>query len=283
MVATMTSTYRIAEVAERSGFTAATLRYYDDIGLLAPAGRTDSGYRVYDDASLERLRFISRAKRLGCTLDEIAELVTVWDGGRCRPVQHRLRATVEAKVAETRARVAELTALASELERAADALTAHRPDGPCDDTCGCSSDPPAGAPPTDPVSGAADAPGAVAADTGSGSAHAAIACTLGPGGVAARVGEWRALLADRSDAPLRVTARRPLDDGVRLELGPGADVAEIARLAAAEQGCCPFFRFAVVFDAGGVALDVHAPPEAAGLVAALFGAPPRPSAAVARS
>ena len=50
-----------------------------------------------------------------------------------------------------------------------------------------------------------------------------------------------------------------------------ADVAEIARLAAAEKECCGFFRFALVIDGRGVALEVHAPPEAADVVTALFG------------
>ena len=73
---------------------------------MAPAGRTDAGYRLYDETSLERLRFIARAKQLGCSLDEIADLVTAWDGGRCAPVQDRLRTTVEVKVntPETRRR-----------------------------------------------------------------------------------------------------------------------------------------------------------------------------------
>ena len=79
----MSTTFQIAEVAQRSGFTPATLRYYEDIGLLRPAGRTDAGYRLYDETSLERLRFIARAKQLGCSLDEIADLASAWDGGRC--------------------------------------------------------------------------------------------------------------------------------------------------------------------------------------------------------
>ncbi|MGH9024462.1 MAG: MobF family relaxase, partial [Acidimicrobiia bacterium] len=82
--------YQIAEVARRSGFTASTLRYYDNVGLVSPAGRTDAGYRRYDDDSLARLAFISRAKQLGCTLPEITGLVTAWDGRRCEPVQAQL-------------------------------------------------------------------------------------------------------------------------------------------------------------------------------------------------
>lgn len=265
----MSTTFQIAEVAQRSGFTAATLRYYEEIGLLAPVRRTDAGYRLYDEASLERLRFIARAKQLGCSLDEIAELTTVWDGGRCAPVQERLRVAIDAKITQAHAQVAELTRLAADLQAAASSLSAQTPDGPCDDTCGCLSDvagQSAGA--SVPLVARADA--TIAADV---SDEVPIACTLGAGEMSSRLEEWSALLADRGDLRQGVTARRALDDGgLRLEFGPDTDVAEIARLAAAEQGCCRFFRFAVVIDGRGVALEVHAPPDGRPVLTALFGA-----------
>ena len=110
----MDTTYRIAEVARRSGFSAATLRYYEDIGLLPEPGRSPSGYRQYDDHAVERLAFIARAKQLGCTLEEIAELSMAWDGRECGPVQDRLGALVAAKQADVRARIAELMVLADD-------------------------------------------------------------------------------------------------------------------------------------------------------------------------
>jgi DNA-binding transcriptional MerR regulator len=55
------------------------LRYYEEIGLLAPE-RSDAGYRIYDRRDEERLRFIGRAKRLGLSLEEIGSLVAVWAG-----------------------------------------------------------------------------------------------------------------------------------------------------------------------------------------------------------
>ncbi len=259
-------TYQIAEVAERSGFTPATLRYYEEIGLMAPAGRTAAGYRLYDDASLDRLRFIARAKQLGCTLEDIADLATAWDGGECGPVQDRLRAAVAAKTAEAQDRIAELTAFTAELQRAAVALERHRPDGPCDDDCGCASDPivsEATSTTSVPLIAKADA---TAADP-------PIACTLGAGEMAGRVEAWEALLTEKRDLLQGVTVRLPLEDGVRLEFGPNTDVTEIARLAAAEQDCCRFFGFALVIDGRGLALEVHAPAEAADVVTALFGAP----------
>ena len=79
-------TYTIGEVAERSGFSASALRYYEGIGLVEPSTRTGGGCRVYDDGALARLAFISRAKQLGSSLEEITDLVEIWDGERCGPV-----------------------------------------------------------------------------------------------------------------------------------------------------------------------------------------------------
>ena len=84
------STFTIGEIAERSGFSASALRYYEGIGLVPPATRTASGYRLYGEETLDRLTFIARTKQLGCTLEEITDLVGIWDGERCGPVQKRL-------------------------------------------------------------------------------------------------------------------------------------------------------------------------------------------------
>ena len=89
----MSAGLKIKEVADASGFTTATLRYYEQIGLLPEASRTAAGYRVYDQRTLDRLAFIARAKQLGCSLEEIAGLTTAWDGGQCGPVQEQLRHT----------------------------------------------------------------------------------------------------------------------------------------------------------------------------------------------
>lgn len=129
--------YRIAEVATKTGFSTPTLRYYEDIGLVRPAQRTDAGYRMYDERAIQRLRFVARAKRLGCTLEEITDLAEAWDSDACEPITHRLRAVVAAKLAETEAQIAELTALASELKSTATTLERAPLDGPCDETCGC--------------------------------------------------------------------------------------------------------------------------------------------------
>ena len=93
------STYTIGEVAHRTGFSASSLRYYEGIGLLAPASRSDAGYRLYDDHTLAQLAFIGRAKQLGCSLEEITDLMAIWDGARCAPVQRRFHELITQKSA----------------------------------------------------------------------------------------------------------------------------------------------------------------------------------------
>jgi MerR family copper efflux transcriptional regulator len=253
----VTTALKIKEVAERSGFSTATLRYYEDIGLMPPPERTPAGYRVYTEQAIARLAFIARAKQLGCSLDEISDLAAAWDGGSCGPVQDRLRSVVAEKLAETQGRMVELTTLTAELQQAAAALERHRPDGPCDERCGCTSDP-AGEQPAQ--ARAITFVSKRAADTEA----APIACTLGAESLRGRLDDWNALLA-------HVERRDAIEGGVRLTFGASTPTAELMRLASAEQDCCQFFTFAITIDARGIALEVTAPHDALAVVQALFG------------
>ncbi|MEM9565466.1 MAG: hypothetical protein AAGA93_22780 [Actinomycetota bacterium] len=91
-----------------------------------------------------------------------------------------------------------------------------------------------------------------------------IACTLSADAIGDRIDEWRQLLES-------VTAREPLDDGIRLVLDADVSSSELWRLTTAEQACCAFFAFAITVDARGIALEVRAPAEATELVTTLFG------------
>jgi MerR family transcriptional regulator, repressor of the yfmOP operon len=72
--------YRIEQVAARTGLTKRTLRYYEEIGLLAAPARTEGNYRLYSEADVARLEQICRLKEaLGLTLSEISELMQVED------------------------------------------------------------------------------------------------------------------------------------------------------------------------------------------------------------
>lgn len=79
----------IGEVAERTGLTAPTIRYYESIGLVKPPARSEAGYRRYSDTTVEELGFIKKAQTLGFSLDEIAEILKISRAGR-RPCSHVL-------------------------------------------------------------------------------------------------------------------------------------------------------------------------------------------------
>lgn len=89
---------RIGELAAATGTTTKTLRFYDDTGLLHPAGRTATGYRQYTEHAVARLDFIRRGRAAGLTLAQIREILDVRDRGDapCRPVEKLLAARLRA-------------------------------------------------------------------------------------------------------------------------------------------------------------------------------------------
>jgi DNA-binding transcriptional MerR regulator len=244
---------KIKDVAAASGFTAATLRYYEQIGLLPESSRTPAGYRTYDQRTVDRLAFIARAKQLGCTLEEISGLTTAWDGGQCGPIQDRLRQLVAAKIAAAQAQIGDLMTFTSELQTAATALERHRPDGACDGDCGCVSD-----------SALVQSVSLSAKPTADG--EVLIACTLEAGSMKGRIADWQALLAH--------TERRELvDGGVRCVFASTVPTSQLIDLVAAEQDCCQFFEFAITVDTRGLALEIRAPADALPVITSIFGTP----------
>jgi MerR family transcriptional regulator, copper efflux regulator len=256
----MTTGLKIKEVADASGFTAATLRYYEQIGLLPEASRTPAGYRMYDQRTLDRLAFIARAKQLGCSLEEITGITTAWDGGQCGPIQDQLRQLVAGKIEAAQRQIAELATFTAELQQAATALERHRPDGACDSDCGCVSDPDYPQPVVATIQ-------AISLSTKPATTcEPAIACTLSAGSMKGRIADWQSLLA-------HVERRQRIDDGVRNVFDPSVPIDELMRLVAAEQDCCQFFQFAITVDTRGVALEVRAPADAQPIVESMFGSP----------
>ncbi|MPV71564.1 Cu(I)-responsive transcriptional regulator [Burkholderia sp. BE17] len=119
----------IGDASRESGVSAKMIRYYEQVGLLAPSKRTDAGYRIYGADEIHILRFIRQARRLGFLVEDIRKLLMLW--------QDRSRASAEVKsialehVAELDKRIAELSDMRDTL---AD-LAAHchgdgRPDCP---------------------------------------------------------------------------------------------------------------------------------------------------------
>jgi len=89
---------KIGEVANISGLSVKTIRYYEEIGLLTPTVlRAESRYRLFDKDVMQRLGFIKRAQALGLSLTEVKEVLTVHDQGQlpCDEVRHHLQAKIE--------------------------------------------------------------------------------------------------------------------------------------------------------------------------------------------
>ena len=105
----------IGEVAQRSGVPAKTLRYYEDVGLVHPPERSESGYRHYDDSVFDRLIFIRSAQAVGLSLGEIRGIIALRDDGEapCGRVLELLRA----RSTEIEGTIRELRALQSDLKR----------------------------------------------------------------------------------------------------------------------------------------------------------------------
>ncbi len=102
----MDESYTIGGLAEAAGVPNSTIRFYERRGLLHPAGRTRGNYRRYNRKGLDRLRFIKTAQATGFSLDDIAVLLELGDGGEvsCDKVQ----ALIEARLTKLRQRLNEL-------------------------------------------------------------------------------------------------------------------------------------------------------------------------------
>ncbi|MEX0664621.1 MAG: MerR family transcriptional regulator [Acidimicrobiia bacterium] len=122
---------RISELAERVGVPASTVRYYERIGLVASPTRTSAGYRDYDEDAAARLLFVTRARRMGLTCEQIAEVLPIWDGVTCAPAHEEVARLVEAKRAEIAERIGELERFAEQLDDVRATLEGSPPPAAC--------------------------------------------------------------------------------------------------------------------------------------------------------
>lgn len=104
---------KIGQVAQKLGLNPQTLYFYERIGLIKSPQRTEAGYRMYDQEDIERLSFITRAKALGLTLEEIKDLLSLQSGENlyCGEVYNRLLK----KMQQIEAQIGQLQALKAEL------------------------------------------------------------------------------------------------------------------------------------------------------------------------
>jgi DNA-binding transcriptional MerR regulator len=83
---------RIGEIAQRAGVSVGTIRYYEKRKLLPPSPRSEGGYRLFPDETIERLRFIKQAQEIGFSLDEVRALLTGGGVNACAEMRDLLQA-----------------------------------------------------------------------------------------------------------------------------------------------------------------------------------------------
>jgi len=121
--------FSIGELSRRTGVKVPTIRYYEEIGLLAPAERSAGNQRRYDAAGLERLSFIRHARALGFGIDEILTLIDLQQhpDRSC----HSAMQIAEAQLASVRDKIAQLRSLEQELSRIVDGCEGTGPARQC--------------------------------------------------------------------------------------------------------------------------------------------------------
>ena len=119
----------IGEAAAASGVSAKMIRYYEAVGLVAPAGRSAAGYRRYAEADVQTLRFLRRARSLGFSVAQMRELLALWrDGNRASADVKRLALAHAAQLEEKVQAIAEMSRALRDLADRCDGD--HRPHCP---------------------------------------------------------------------------------------------------------------------------------------------------------
>ena len=104
---------RIGQVASRVGVATSAIRFYEEKGLLPEADRTPAGYRDYDEAVVDRIRFIRAGQAVGLTLQELGDVLQIRDRGEA-PCRHVVE-LLDARIRGVEQRIRELQSLHRDL------------------------------------------------------------------------------------------------------------------------------------------------------------------------
>ena len=119
----------IGKVSQASGVTAKMIRYYEQIGLIPAAGRSNAGYRSYSDNDVERLKFIKRSRELGFSVAEITDLLDLWNNRNRQSAD--VKQLAQAHIHKLEERIQDLQQMAQTLQTLVDCCAGdHRPDCP---------------------------------------------------------------------------------------------------------------------------------------------------------
>lgn len=119
----------IGQASKASGISAKMIRHYESIQLIKASRRTDSGYRTYGDNDVHTLRFIKRARTLGFSLEQIRDLLSLWQGPDRASAD--VKAIAQAHVVQLQQRIRELTEMRDTLSHLTHACSGdERPECP---------------------------------------------------------------------------------------------------------------------------------------------------------
>lgn len=123
----------IHELAQVTGVSTKTIRYYESIGLMPEPERAENNYRQYTPAAVERLRYITSARSLGFSLADIGEFLSARDEGNL-PCQHVMD-SMDQRIADIDRRIADLLTLREALNRFRSIGASLPPSKKCDESC----------------------------------------------------------------------------------------------------------------------------------------------------
>lgn len=108
----------IGEISKRADLPVKTVRYYADVGLVKPIGRTDAGYRTYDDKALRKLIFVRRSRAMGFSIEECRRLLGLFEdqsraSSEVRSIAKQHLQEIDAKLDELKKLQKELSMLVS--------------------------------------------------------------------------------------------------------------------------------------------------------------------------
>ncbi len=125
----------IGEISKKADLPTKTVRYYADVGLVKPTGRTDAGYRTYDEKALRKLIFVRRSRAMGFSVEECRKLLGLYeDQGRA---SSEVREIAKQHLVEINEKLSELKKLQKELSMLVHSCKGdNRPDCPIIDALG---------------------------------------------------------------------------------------------------------------------------------------------------
>jgi DNA-binding transcriptional MerR regulator len=231
----------IHELAQRTGVSTKTIRYYESVGLLPCPQRASNHYRLYTEADVELLRFIVGARSLGYPVTEIAQFLAARNDGSL-PCQQVL-VSLSARLQEIERRIADLQAVRATLEQIQQEATSHPQPPACDDQCVCHL--------LTIVTANRQEESTMMREKQTDEKQSALACN--PTALEATGREQHFNTAKQVFAA--VLERRELPDGYAFRLSEEhTTIPQVAEFITNERRCCPFFHFMLSVEPQGGAV-----------------------------